>query len=294
MNINRDNYESHFIDYLDGRLTSKEAGELYAFLLLNDDLREELEDLEQIKLHPTNIKYTHHLSLKKDELHACPDYYGIATAEQCLTPQDIKFLKKHPDYQNTASIYRKMKLNPDPAIHFTHKKQLYRPKGYMTTLLRLSAVAAILCLLLGIRYYMTSNNEMTEENHLATTLFFPAIPPVIVHDLLPVNPTATGESPKKTEKTVVKIILKEKIRQADPGLMTIYSPPITPIALDQTSSDYSLITPIKRRVVIQAEIFLAETAATWKPSERNILSDNIFNSMISAGKTLADKIKSKE
>lgn len=294
MNINRDNYESHFIDYLDGRLTSKEAGELYAFLLLNDDLREELEDLEQIKLHPTNIKYTHHLSLKKDELHACPDYYGIATAEQCLTPQDIKFLKKHPDYQNTASIYRKMKLNPDPAIHFTHKKQLYRPKGYMTTLLRLSAVAAILCLLLGIRYYMTSNNEMTEENHLATTLFFPAIPPVIVHDLLPVNPTATGESPKKTEKTVVKIILKEKIRQADPGLMTIYSPPITPIALDQTSSDYSLITPTKRRVVIQAEIFLAETAATWKPSERNILSDNIFNSMISAGKTLADKIKSKE
>lgn len=294
MNINRDNYESHFIDYLDGRLTSKEAGELYAFLLLNDDLREELEDLEQIKLHPTNIKYTHHLSLKKDELHACPDYYGIATAEQCLTPQDIKFLKKHPDYQNAASIYRKMKLNPDPAIHFTHKKQLYRPKGYMTTLLRLSAVAAILCLLLGIRYYMTSKNEMTEENHLATTLFFPAIPPVIVHDLLPVNPTATGESPKKTEKTVVKIILKEKIRQADPGLMTIYSPPITPIALDQTSSDYSLITPIKRRVVIQAEIFLAETAATWKPSERNILSDNIFNSMISAGKTLADKIKSKE
>lgn len=294
MNINRDNYESHFIDYLDGRLTSQEAGELYAFLLLNDDLREELEDLEQIKLHPANIKYTHHLSLKKDELHACPDYYGIATAEQCLTLQDIEFLKKHPDYQNAASIYRKMKLNPDPAIHFTHKKQLYRAKGYMTTLLRLSAVAAILCLLLGIRYYMTSNNEMTEENHLATTLFFPAIPPVIVHDLLPVNPTATGESPKKTEKTVVKIILKEKIRQADPGLMTIYSPPITPIALDQTSSDYSLITPIKRRVVIQAEIFLAETAATWKPSERNILSDNIFNSMISAGKTLADKIKSKE
>lgn len=294
MNINRDNYESHFIDYLDGRLTSKEAGELYAFLLLNDDLREELEDLEQIKLHPTNIKYTHHLSLKKDELHACPDYYGIATAEQCLTPQDIKFLKKHPDYQNTASIYRKMKLNPDPAIHFTHKKQLYRPKGYMTTLLRLSAVAAILCLLLGIRYYMTSNNEMTEENHLATTLFFPAIPPVIVHDLLPVNPTETGESPKTPQKTVVKTNLKGKIRQADPGLMTIYSAPIAPIALNQTSPDYSLITPTKRRVVIQAEIFLAETAATWKPSERNILSDNIFNSMISAGKTLADKIKSKE
>lgn len=294
MNINRDNYESHFIDYLDGCLTSKEAGELYAFLLLNDDLREELEDLEQIKLHPTNIKYTHHLSLKKNELHACPDYYGIATAEQCLTPQDIKFLKKHPDYQNTASIYRKMKLNPDPAIHFTHKKQLYRPKGYMTTLMHLSAVAAILCLLLGIRYYMTSDNEMTEENRLATTLYYPAIPPVEVPDLLPVNPTETGESPKKTEKTVIKIILKEKIRQADPGLMTIYSPPIAPIALNQTSSDYSLITSTKRRVVIQAEIFLAETAATWKPSERNILSDNIFNSMISAGKTLADKIKSKE
>ena len=48
MNINHHNYESYFIDYIDGVLTLEEVNELDAFLLLNDELREQLELLSEI------------------------------------------------------------------------------------------------------------------------------------------------------------------------------------------------------------------------------------------------------
>lgn len=90
MNINRDNYESYFIDYLDGSLTPEQVGEVRAFLLLNEDLAEMLEDTDLVKLQIPHIKYSGKAALRKDELHACPDYYAIAAAENALTKEDIK------------------------------------------------------------------------------------------------------------------------------------------------------------------------------------------------------------
>ena len=78
MNINRNNYEKYFIDYLEGTLSKDDIHDLRVFLLFNQDLAELLDDIAKIKLTAPSVRYTRKENLKKDELHACKDYYAIA------------------------------------------------------------------------------------------------------------------------------------------------------------------------------------------------------------------------
>ena len=48
MNIGRDNYESYFMDYLDGKLDTVQVEVLMSFLEFNPDLKQELEGLENV------------------------------------------------------------------------------------------------------------------------------------------------------------------------------------------------------------------------------------------------------
>lgn len=292
MNINRDNYESHFMDYLDGRLTSKEARELYAFLLVNDDLREQLEDLEEIRLHPPKIKYENHLLLKKDELHACTDYYAIATAENSLSPEDIKFLEKHPDHQKNGEIYRQIKLKPDLNIHFERKTKLYRTTSPWSVAKHITAIAAMLCLLIGIAYILSRH---TPKEHLAmgNSMYLPPVPEVKQDDILIKQPDRKAANRiSKTNLTNDKTNKKIPVLKKDTQIPEVISLPIQRLA--SISPDYSLITAPKRIDISESEIYLAKAATNWKSSERNFLSDNIFNSMINAGKIFAEIIKNKE
>ena len=50
MNINRNNYEKYFIDYLEGTLSKDDIHDLRVFLLFNQDLAELLDDIAKIKL----------------------------------------------------------------------------------------------------------------------------------------------------------------------------------------------------------------------------------------------------
>ena len=93
MNINRNNYEKYFIDYLEGTLSKDDIHDLRVFLLFNQDLAELLDDIAKIKLTAPSVRYTRKENLKKDELHACKDYYAIAIA--CLlytspSPRDMR------------------------------------------------------------------------------------------------------------------------------------------------------------------------------------------------------------
>ena len=50
MDISRNNYESWFLDYLDGRLNAAEEEILLSFLEFNQDLRTELGGFENLQL----------------------------------------------------------------------------------------------------------------------------------------------------------------------------------------------------------------------------------------------------
>lgn len=293
MNINRDNYESYFTDYLDGQLSQKEIKEMRIFLLLNDDLAELLEDTDQMKLKYIHLKYHNKESLKKDILHGCPDYYAIAAAEECLTEEDIRFTAKHIDYLESEPIYRKLKLNPDSSIHYQNKKRLYR-KDHRIVFLR-SAVAAVMLLLGGSSYLYLKHHTYPALTLAETSMIIPAIPHIEHIDILSINEinstiTSNNKSITKVSTTTPHSITSEKESLA--VMEAIYQ---APNRIPQSDNDYSLVSSPQMKVTVnQPEIYLAEAASNWKSSENHILSDNIITSMINAGKMIAEKIRNKE
>ena len=72
MNVNRDNYESWFLDYLDGRLDAGQTGMLMSFLEFNPDLKEELEGMELLKLEAAGTEYDLKASLRKPDSSPTP------------------------------------------------------------------------------------------------------------------------------------------------------------------------------------------------------------------------------
>ena len=247
MKINRNNYESYFTDYLDGRLTAGERSELQAFLLVNDDLRELLEDMNYVKLTPPTIHYPHKFLLKQEE---------------------------------------NLRLQPDLSIHYPRKSQLYRHNRW--TIARWTAAAMVL-LCLGIGYVIYRQQTVSP---------MPAFTPMVY-----VAPPAVESMPAIMPAPIVKVAKAVRPRRpvakktaAVKELLTVMDVlPAAPTFVPAPEVDYALSSgKASETFVTLPEIYLAESAVEWKASERHILSDNIFNSMITVGKVIAERIKNKE
>lgn len=83
MNINRENYELWFIDFLDGKLGEEAQKELKVFLKKHPDLEKELNDFKEIRLQPEAISFEGSDSLQKTE----PDLMGISRPDYLLIKQ---------------------------------------------------------------------------------------------------------------------------------------------------------------------------------------------------------------
>jgi len=68
MNINRENYEIFYVDYLDGTLSVEEGDLLLGFLKQNPDLKAQLEGIEQMVFEPEKISAPLFNHLKKNDL----------------------------------------------------------------------------------------------------------------------------------------------------------------------------------------------------------------------------------
>ena len=166
MNINRNNYEKYFIDYLEGTLSKDDIHDLRVFLLFNQDLAELLDDIAKIKLTAPSVRYTRKENLKKDELHACKDYYAIAIAENSLSTQDISDIKhssRKQEITKQAEVYRQLKLTPDTKIRYTRKSKLYH-SAYRQLGYKYSSIAAILLLILTIAITVLKSDDIHPGN----------------------------------------------------------------------------------------------------------------------------------
>lgn len=289
MKITRNNFEGYFTAYWDGNLTSAEIRELHSFLLLNEDLAELLEETKDIKVIPKTIPYPRKALLRKDELHACPDYYHIAKAENCLSPEDLMFLKHHPGQISPEINYKKIKLIPDTHLKYKHKNKLYHPI-YKKSLLLWETLAATFILFLGIthlwNYHTVSKTDKLTENRM----FIPHPETVIPSCLpLPVSQaqiTQTISLPNQLQPYRIK------------SDMTLVSPSIRTFAITKievVENHYSLAIGNSGNIsLLQPEILLAEEAREWRSSVINSSTDNIFSSMIHTGKLIAEKIKKGE
>ena len=189
MNINRHNYEEHFILYMDNELNSAERRMVEDFVEKNPDLKDELDVLLQSKLIPNqNIVFS-----KKNELFRSSESSAVTTEnyeellllyiDNELTPQEKlqveKFIENSPQAKQELEILQKTKLQTEE-IRFPYKDSLYhrteKPDSYRVRLismkwLRVSA-AAILLLAVGISTVVLINNNPsapTEEGTEFTT-----------------------------------------------------------------------------------------------------------------------------
>lgn len=132
--INIFNYESYYLDYLEGNLSDDEIGLLLAFLDKHPELK--LEDNEDVLFYPEGIKLS---STFKNELkqidfendvitNANYESFCIAFHENQLNVAKKSelnaFLVLNPQLAETFRVYGNVNLAPDYSIHYKDKSAL--------------------------------------------------------------------------------------------------------------------------------------------------------------------------
>lgn len=165
MNINRDNYEVFFMDYLDGNLDEKLIDQFLDFLEKNPDLKEELHLFENISLPEDELVFSEKSALYKTKVYekdVLENKY-IAYLENDLESADRKlfesWLAANPEFQKEYQLYRKTRIAPDPGVVFKAKDTLYRQSGKSIVLNWVSRVAAVIVILWGISTVFQMQNQ---------------------------------------------------------------------------------------------------------------------------------------
>ncbi|NMC41437.1 MAG: hypothetical protein GYA43_09770 [Bacteroidales bacterium] len=132
MKPDRNNYESWIIDYLDGKLNSRETRLLMEFLDNNPDLKEDLESLKMVVLEPAGEVYQNKQLLARDLNDLPDDQFGILcighmegdlSSEQEEELQQI--IAENPERKHSFELTGKLRLTP-PAGGYKYKKRLRR------------------------------------------------------------------------------------------------------------------------------------------------------------------------
>ena len=166
MEINRNNYEAYFIDYLEGNLDERLVDSFLEFLKLNPDLKEELALFESVNAVPENISFRKKDDLYKEKFDSEEEFNNaaIASLEGDITDLDKfefeTYLDEHPEKKQDAALFSKTKLKPDISIVFSKKNKLYKKSVGKTILLWSGRVAAVL--ILAVAFFTLMNNRSEE------------------------------------------------------------------------------------------------------------------------------------
>lgn len=179
MSINRNNYETYFIDYLDGVLSPDQVSELLLFLDEHPDLKEELSDLDTAPLmEGENIQYPDKQHLKKNPiLSVGPIHelnyqeYLIGSVEGDLSARENRLLERfvlrNPQVAGEWEQFKRTRLVPDPAVIFPGKSRLKRHtlwSTYQKPLYYISGAAAgLLVLLLVIQPFRKEEPAVVQQ-----------------------------------------------------------------------------------------------------------------------------------
>lgn len=163
MEINRNNYETYFIDYLEGNLNELLVNDFIEFLQQNPDLKEELSHFETLSVEPENILFSKKNNLYKDKYDSEKEFSRAAVANLEGDISDIEkaefdhYILTHPNKQKDITIFSKTKLLADESITFNKKNKLYRYSLGRTLLLWSGRVAAVL--VLAFAFFIIVNNS---------------------------------------------------------------------------------------------------------------------------------------
>jgi len=166
MKISRNNYESFFVDYLEGNLDEKLVDDFIEFITQNPDLKEELALFEPIAIDTLNVEFGKKELLYKARFDIESEFTEatIANLEGDLTANEkIEFdnyITSHPERKPDLELFEKTRLIADQSVVFQKKNTLYKTTPIKTFLLWSGRVAAVLVLAM-LGYFFTGNKEKT-------------------------------------------------------------------------------------------------------------------------------------
>jgi hypothetical protein len=179
LNINIENYEAFYLDFLEGNLNEQEMQEFSAFLDLHPELKVE-DDFLNLELDSCEVLDKSFVnSLKIDSLNAkissanCEEFF-VAFYEKTLSQDKINelttFLNQHPSLKSDFELYRLSFLKVDTSIVYEDKKSIKR--GVVIPMyVRLVAVAAAIILVLLVYPFSNETSlNVGSANHIAASL----------------------------------------------------------------------------------------------------------------------------
>ena len=264
MDINRQNFETYFIDYLDGRLDPGQVAELLSFLEENPDLERELKEFENIQIKPMEILFPGKESLKKT-ISDIPvinesnfEEYCIAKIEGDLRAKDEVILEQYladfPGKRKDFELFAKTILQPD-TIFFKDKTSLKKPYaglmiGRRTMWAYVSAAASIV--ILFILFIGTDWKLFQKKNQLALS--------------------ETESSNQKTELVQKNIVPPESEKITEPGNKELISNKEKPVILKESGDNRELSNFILEHSQI-------ETLTTEKSPRRDLIIEKTLEKL---------------
>jgi len=215
MEINKNNYEAYFIDYLEGNLDKRFVDDFIEFLQLNPNLKEELSLLETVSVEAENILFDKKENLFKQKLDSEKEFEktAIANLEGDISNSDKQefenYIAEHPEKNREVALFGKTKLQPDKTILYSKKSKLYRNSKQKVFLMWSARIAAILIVAFAFFTLIDKQpNELVSENKIVkvddkkdkkTTTLKPKQVPVETEKIDPV----------KIKKSTTKPVLKK-------------------------------------------------------------------------------------
>lgn len=158
--ITRENYESFFVDYLEGNLPENQIDQFLDFLNQNPDLKEELHLFEEVNLPEESVVFS-----AKKQLYKTPAEESTKLQTNCvaylegdMSADERKsfetYLAIHPELKKESDQFSKTRLIPDLAVQFQHKGKLYRKSGTTVLFNWVTRAAAVGILFWGINSVM--------------------------------------------------------------------------------------------------------------------------------------------
>jgi hypothetical protein len=233
--INRHNYETFFLLYIDNELSTVERKAVDEFVKANPDLEEELIMLQQSIVQPDAVVFDGKKSLLKTDLipTAMQEKLLMHLDNELATAQQNEIdgiIKTDALVEKEWSILQQTKLLPGPAIVFEDKESLYRktPGRLVSVQWWRVAVAAVVIgfgVWGGLSYLKTGN----DLNKIGTAGNSESKPAADTVELAANQITAPVVSPKNQKEAiaVVPVITKKTSNtKTIPSTVEMVEPPL--------------------------------------------------------------------
>lgn len=301
--ITKENYESYFIDYLEGLLPEALQEELDDFLFRHPDLREQMEGIEQVRLTPPLLKWEKKSALKQENRNGRMDYYAIAVSENVLTEDERKRVEKEmgeEKFREVAAVYSRLKMIPDLSIRYPEKRNLYRWSGWLYGVVRYGGVAALVLILFGIIFYWMGEDKAGESH--SSPIVARLESKEIAHKAPAIPAILKDSSLAKPEATVpVRYLQKRTPPSVDKPIQTVQRI----VAMSTIPADGDIAIGREIILIPKADLQAMKPGITFDQiAERDKkdyaltsdlkIEDNFLSNLIRAGKDWKEHFKNKD